>query len=155
MSLRKPRVVKKNQLDRLVALLLGEKVTDVSAITTVFLETIRNELAALKDVQLDGLGSLHVAIRKGSTNLYRRADSENAKKYHVTFKKSRPLRRMILKKHGILTEKTMDKLGVDEGQADNEKVASEGCPRCGAKVERHGNVLACPKCGTEPFEKNK
>jgi uncharacterized Zn finger protein (UPF0148 family) len=47
----------------------------------------------------------------------------------------------------------MDKYGVDEQGAENEKVAAEGCPKCGAKVQKHGNVLACPNCGTEPFEK--
>lgn len=52
-------------------------------------------------------------------------------------------------------ERQMEKYGVDESQKDNEKVASEGCPLCGAKPERHGNVLACPTHGTEPFEKDK
>jgi len=49
----------------------------------------------------------------------------------------------------------MEKLGVDESGSDQEKVAAEGCPVCGRKPERHGNVLACPQCGTEPFEKKK
>lgn len=47
----------------------------------------------------------------------------------------------------------MDKFGVDETGSEQEKVAAEGCPVCGAKVQKHGNVLACPNCGTEPFEK--
>lgn len=52
-------------------------------------------------------------------------------------------------------EKEMSKYGVDEGvdQESLEKSAAEGCPRCGSPVERHGNILRCPKCGTEPFEK--
>ncbi len=48
----------------------------------------------------------------------------------------------------------MDKFGVDE-QADEqslEKQAGQECPRCGRKVERHGKVLVCPNCGSEPFE---
>lgn len=51
----------------------------------------------------------------------------------------------------------MDKLGVDEGQDQEvlEKAASDGCPQCGKKVERHGQVLVCPRCGTAPFEKKK
>lgn len=51
----------------------------------------------------------------------------------------------------------MDKLGVDESVDDTamEKAANEGCPRCGAKVVREGQVLICPNCGTEPFEKPK
>lgn len=50
----------------------------------------------------------------------------------------------------------MEKLGVDEGQEDQEqleKKANQGCPVCGKKVERHGNVMACPVHGTEPFER--
>lgn len=47
----------------------------------------------------------------------------------------------------------MEKLGVDESGSDQEKTAAEGCPKCGSKVEKHGNVLACPVHGTEPFEK--
>lgn len=48
----------------------------------------------------------------------------------------------------------MEKYGVDEGKDSEslEKSAAEGCPKCGGKVERHGNVLRCPSCGTEPFE---
>lgn len=48
----------------------------------------------------------------------------------------------------------MTKYGVDEGtdQEALEKKAAGGCPKCGAKPTRHGNVLACPNCGTEPFE---
>jgi ribosomal protein S27AE len=50
----------------------------------------------------------------------------------------------------------MEKYGVDE-QVDQglvEKQASEGCPKCGSKVDRHGNTLVCANCGTEPFEDN-
>jgi hypothetical protein len=47
----------------------------------------------------------------------------------------------------------MDKYGVDESKNDKmKKFASGGCPKCGAKIERHGDVLMCPNCGTEPFE---
>lgn len=51
----------------------------------------------------------------------------------------------------------MEKYAVDESrnQVDLEKVAAQGCPECGAKVERHGNVLMCPKHGSKPFEKPK
>jgi len=53
---------------------------------------------------------------------------------------------------------TFEKYAVDEDQGDQEqleKKAAEGCPECGSKVERHGNVLMCPKCGTAPFETKK
>lgn len=51
----------------------------------------------------------------------------------------------------------MEKFGVDEGVDTEalEKAAAEGCPLCGAPVQRHGDVLMCPKHGTEPFEKKK
>lgn len=51
----------------------------------------------------------------------------------------------------------MEKLGVDEStdQEQLEKLAAQGCPKCGAKPEKHGTVLVCPNCGSEPFEKEK
>ncbi len=54
----------------------------------------------------------------------------------------------------------MDKYAVQEtevgmNQETLEKKASQGCPKCGGKVERHGSVLACANCGTEPFESPK
>jgi uncharacterized Zn finger protein (UPF0148 family) len=51
----------------------------------------------------------------------------------------------------------MSKYAVDEGgdQGALEKAASDGCPGCGAAVQKHGNVVACPNCGTAPFEKKK
>lgn len=52
-------------------------------------------------------------------------------------------------------EEGMSKFGVSEGadSAALEKAASDGCPICGAAVVKHGNVLACPTHGTEPFER--
>jgi len=48
----------------------------------------------------------------------------------------------------------MEKFGVDEAGTENEKLASNGCPKCGSdKVQKHGNTLICPNCGSEPFEK--
>ena len=53
----------------------------------------------------------------------------------------------------------MEKYGVDEttnvDQKKMEKAASQGCPECGAKVERHGNVVLCPTHGSKPFETEK
>lgn len=49
----------------------------------------------------------------------------------------------------------MEKLGVSEEFSEQEKKAADGCPVCGSKVEHHGNVLACPVHGTEPFETKK
>lgn len=54
-----------------------------------------------------------------------------------------------------LEAEEMAKYGVDESvnQERLEKKAAEGCPECGAKPSRHGNVLICPAHGSEPFER--
>lgn len=51
----------------------------------------------------------------------------------------------------------MDKYAVDETGDTGalEKAASDGCPNCGATVQKHGNVAVCPNCGTSPFEKKR
>lgn len=48
----------------------------------------------------------------------------------------------------------MEKFGVDEGvdQERLEKQAGQGCPKCGRTPTRHGSLLICPGCGSEPFE---
>jgi len=46
----------------------------------------------------------------------------------------------------------MEKYGVSVEVDDFTKTASDGCPKCGSPLEKHGKVLKCPKCGTEPFE---
>lgn len=50
----------------------------------------------------------------------------------------------------------MDKYGVDEqvDQEQLEKRAARGCPECGRELVKHGSVLLCPMCGSEPFEKD-
>ena len=48
----------------------------------------------------------------------------------------------------------MDKYGV-KTNSDDIKTASDGCPLCGGKVERHGQVSVCENCGTKPFEPKK
>jgi predicted RNA-binding Zn-ribbon protein involved in translation (DUF1610 family) len=51
----------------------------------------------------------------------------------------------------------MSKYAVNEqvNQDVMEKAAAHGCPECGAKCERHGDLLFCPTHGSEPFEKKK
>ena len=52
----------------------------------------------------------------------------------------------MMEKLGVLEEETMTKeASIKEGKPT--------CPSCGAEVEEHGNILKCPHCGTEPFEK--
>ena len=55
------------------------------------------------------------------------------------------------------SDEGMSKYAVDESvdQEQLEKAAAQGCPECGAKCERHGNTLLCPKHGSAPFEKQK
>lgn len=54
-------------------------------------------------------------------------------------------------------DKWMEKYAVDEtGDTDAlVKAANNGCPNCGAAIEKHGNVAVCPNCGTSPFEKKR
>jgi uncharacterized Zn finger protein (UPF0148 family) len=51
----------------------------------------------------------------------------------------------------------MDKYGVVTEGEGLTKQGSTGrtCPVCGSKVEQHGPVTICPKCGTKPFEEAK
>jgi uncharacterized Zn finger protein (UPF0148 family) len=51
----------------------------------------------------------------------------------------------------------MEKFGVDESKNQErlEKMASQGCPECGAKLEKHGSVILCPTHGSKPFEEVK
>jgi hydrogenase maturation factor len=49
---------------------------------------------------------------------------------------------------------TMEKYGVDEGLPEElQKLAASGCPECGAKPLRRGNILLCPEHGSAPFER--
>lgn len=51
----------------------------------------------------------------------------------------------------------MDKYAVEEevDQETLEKKASAGCPICGKKPERHGQLLMCPEHGSAPWEQDK
>lgn len=120
----------KRAIDAQVAGLLGIHQSQVSLITTTFLRLSAFHIAKRGELYLEGLGEF---TRDG---------------VKIRFRKGPAL-------HRSLKEHQMEKLGVDEGQDQGamEKAATEGCPNCGAKVERQGNVLACPNCGTEPFEK--
>jgi len=165
---RRVRVVTKGELDERVAIALGKKRRDVSLITETLLSMVTEELAEMNAVHLNGLGELCVSIRRGrrashavlTKGTFGRKKTEEQtvvrveKKYYVIFKKAVPLALAIRVRQGVAGKvvKVMEKLGVDEQRTENEKKASDGCPLCGAKVERHGNVLACPTHGTEPFE---
>lgn len=147
-------------LDKRVAVALGMKLRDVNVVTEAFLGVVREELVEMNTVRLDALGSLKVHEYEGKVDHLQPVTGPltvtSNKKHRVSFKKAHQFSLELRKKlGGPVVEKVMEKYGVDESQKDNEKVASEGCPLCGAKPERHGNVLACPTHGTEPFEKSK
>lgn len=164
-------LVRKSQLDGRVAELLGKKRRDVSAVTEAFLQEVVKALVESGEVRLDGLGTLRVDCRSGvrqPTVLVNAPRSDGTRdvavvdverKYYVNFRRSSRLRTALRKLHGKHRERRipMEKYGVDEN-VDGEKLekqASEGCPGCGAKVQRHGNVLVCPNCGTAPFEQKQ
>lgn len=161
--MRSKRVVKKSELDRQVALLLGMKQRDISNVTAEFLLAIQRALVDLNEVHLDGLGHLRIYTQVGAVDKLKPSNTgktlrvKSKKKYRVSFKKAAPFTLALRRKLGGAEIETvqMEKFGVDEAHADNEKVASNGCPECGAKVERHGNVLACAVHGTEPFERKR
>lgn len=154
--------VKKQEIDREVALQLGKSPKQIGIITKVFLHTVMMELLKMQDVQLDGLGTMRLLRMKGGiVRLHHKgkklAAIETVVKHRVSFRKSNVLNEAIRVKFGRsqAVEDVMEKYGVDETGTEMEKKAQAGCPNCGAKVEKHGNVLACPRCGTEPFEGSK
>lgn len=54
-------------------------------------------------------------------------------------------------------EGKVEKYGVDENGDESEKRAvaetkPKVCPQCGSTLEEHGEVVLCPKCGSDPFE---
>lgn len=157
----------KSEMDREVARLLGMKQSDVSVVTNEFIRVMRNHLLDMHTVRLDGLGEIYIWLSKGGTvalsnGTFVKGESRKVRvvvdrKYNVSFTKAAALKDAIQARYGrsVLTEPIMDKYGVDASGSEMEKKAAAGCPNCGAKVEKHGNVLACPKCGTEPFEAKK
>jgi nucleoid DNA-binding protein len=58
-------LLKKSQLDRQVAAMLGKKRSEVSGITAAFLREVVRGLAEVGRVQLDGLGTMQVTCRSG------------------------------------------------------------------------------------------
>jgi len=141
-------------IDTRVAATLGRTQPHVALITSIFLRKVVEELIAGNEVYLDEVGILRLEMTKEDIT-----SRLNAK---VHFTKRAYFVRRLRETHVRQSEEKgqvfpMDKFGVDESvdQSALEKAASQGCPECGSKVEQHGKVLACPKCGTEPFEGKK
>lgn len=153
----------------MVALRLGIHVKTVTGIVDELTAVVRELLADLKVVKMDGLGELNVSIRSGRRRTPLRAGNFKKgvskpmavlvqKKYFISFRKSPVLKAAITARHGPgghAVAVPMEKYSVDETGTEQEKKAQSGCPSCGSKVEKHGNVLVCPNCGTSPFEGKK
>lgn len=134
----------KKKLDERVAVLSGRSTEEVAAITSTFLRLVASDLLRGERVWLPGFGSFAM---KGAVGELR-----------VRFRRSSAFRRLLQMQMRTIGGKVMEKYAVDESQGNQEqleKKAAEGCPECGSKVERHGNVLMCPKCGSAPFETTK
>jgi hypothetical protein len=130
-------------------------------------------LVDIGEVRIEGLGTMRVVCRRGARGAvavltnghgHKKGRKSTAvvsveRKYYVSFSRSTVLREALWARFGKQKQRivTMDKLGVDENVdgEDLEKKATDGCPKCGAKPERHGNVLVCPNHGSEPFEQPK
>ena len=149
----------KTELDQRVAATTGLNQRHVATITDEFIQELSNAIVDQGGFLLVGLGRLELRLEKGSANV-RRDSTMEPMRIKLYFSKSKTLKRRIERKFGIYKEPTVDK---DEGmtkyavneRVDGEKLekaASQGCPICAAPVKRHGNVLACPVHGTEPFE---
>ncbi len=160
-------LVSKAMLDRRVAGVLGKKVRDVSVVTQALLDEVIDALANEGEVRLDGLGTMRITARTQnqrctfvSGNQHRKGPRRItvmnvAAKYYVALRKGTRLRAALSNRR---RSKVMEKYGVDENNddAELEKKAAQGCPKCGGKVEKHGNTLMCvSKCGTEPWEAQK
>jgi nucleoid DNA-binding protein/predicted RNA-binding Zn-ribbon protein involved in translation (DUF1610 family) len=134
----------------------------VKEVTEAFLAIVLERLAHDGAVTLNKIGRLWVSTRRDTRKNMERPGSPNLEslthegvQHRVVFRKSSALRQALNETRP--KEIQMDKLGVDETVDEQvmEKAAHEGCPNCGAKVVWEGQVLICPNCGTEPFERKK
>jgi nucleoid DNA-binding protein len=111
----------KNALDGAVAELLGRKVSDVSAITSLFLHEVVRGLVEHGEVRLDGLGTLHVTCRSGKrasrtvlTSGYGHRPGRKKsmlvrveRKYYVSFRKATRLREALWARFGKLEPRSI------------------------------------------------
>lgn len=142
---------------------LGLPIKDVNDVVLEFLNQAGSFLMEQRYLSLTGLGVLRVFIgskqgeafinggKKEGGGFKRRRRIAFRGRVVVSFSKSSRLKKIS---RMYLEENMLEKYGVDEGTSTEqlEKAAAEGCPECGSKVERHGNVMKCPRCGTKPFE---
>ncbi len=160
----------KGELDRRVARELKLKSSDVSRVTAEFLRQITHLLVADGVVTLDGFGHFKAElVRPKNSNSLRQLTGGTFKKgertgtrkvevipyIRVHFSKANNLK-LALKMSQPRSDE-MEKYGVDTtagvDQQQLEKQAAKGCPQCGSGLTKHGSVLKCDNCGTEPFER--
>lgn len=151
------REVEKHELDVATAGALGVRRSLVGKITREFLWQLRTA-AVDTGVHLQGLGHFRVLRYR-----VRWKAGRETWRFALRFKPARAVQQQA-RAAGMEeimgdNDEEMSKFGVETSQHSDEylgKIASSGCPRCGAaadKLQKHGSVLRCPKCGTAPFEK--
>lgn len=162
-------MIEKKDLDHQVAKDLGMRQEEVARITGAFLRLIAYGLCDTQEVNLQGFGRFKMREKKQRDNRYisletgvggeknRTRAVEVTRMFTVYFHKARAFKEIIWSIYGKQGEDVMEKYGVSEevDQVDLEKKAADGCPACGRKVTRHGNVLVCEHCGSAPFEQAK
>lgn len=89
------QLVTKPELDAQVALLLGKKKSEVTAVTAAFLWEVRRTLQQMKGVRLHRLGDLQPFIKDGVTMLCggdRKRRPVRRRKFYIRFRKVYGLR---------------------------------------------------------------
>lgn len=141
----------KSDFDREIAAETGDAIADIAVVTELFIKKLAESIADGDQVVLINFGKFRLREQGGATL---NAEPSTRRKFRVHFVKARSYSKAIQARY---EEPTMDKFAVDES-VDQEaliKAASDGCPECGAKCERHGSTLLCPKHGSAPFEKKQ
>lgn len=93
--------MKKKDLDAQVAQLLGKKRREISAVTTAFLQEIRNALMKNRTVHLDRLGTLRVVSMRGTfTCKWDGLTRRNLVKRRINFRKARSFQWAVPEKKG-------------------------------------------------------
>lgn len=142
------KLVTKTELDIEFARLAGLPRREAGQLSALYLQVLSSHLAALHSIQLPGLGRFNISV---STTRKLNMFKQGIRKIRVSFAKSDPLRDAHKQRS---KELDMEKYGVDENvdQQQLEKQSAQGCPKCGRTPTRHGALLMCPNCGSEPFE---
>jgi nucleoid DNA-binding protein len=109
------RSVRKHELDQRVAVLLGEKTSEISLVTECFLREALKALVEHRSVRLDGLGDLSLYIHPCKPYPVKLKNFDGStptlivrRQYHLGFKKARTLREAIRERYGSAARKQKD-----------------------------------------------